>query len=217
MTVAARPATVAGSSGSKPGALRPGAAWFVGCVLALAVGGGLLGLRLLQPSAAHVHAHAQPGPLGVAVPTSFGQLEVESVAQIRGLTPKALAGVTHGIQSLVRADEMQVQLVLALKNESGRPRPFDAGAFRIRVGRGGSVKTFEPVSTSVRAGVLAPKSTMETTIGFVVKRFNAKGSRLTLVFNDPGQAAATTLDLGPVRPAGATAASIKALYLGHHH
>src|SRR5207244_1600329 len=98
--------------------LRPATLLYLCCVLALAVGGGLLGVRLLQTSAVQSHAQRVVGPAGLGVParTSFGWVEVESVEQIRGLTPKALAGVTHGIHSLVKADQMQVQLVLALRN-----------------------------------------------------------------------------------------------------
>lgn len=199
-----------------PRPLRQGATLYLGCVLVLALGGALLGLRLVQARpAAHVHVHAPTG-VGVPVRTSFGRFEVESIQQIRGLTPKALAGMTHGIQSLVRADQMQVQLVVALRNDGYRATPYDPAAFRLRVTGRGRSQAFDPVSTSVRAGVLAPRSLMETTVGFVVQRFNPPGSRLSLEFAD-ARGAPITLDLGPVRRAGATAAEIGALYQGHHH
>jgi hypothetical protein len=195
---------------------RPGAALYLVCVLALAAGGGLLGVRLLQ-TGAQTHAHTAHGPVGLASPvrTSFGQFQVESIEQIRGLTPKALAGVTHGIQSLVQADHMQVQLVLALQNEGGRPVAYDPAKFRLRVLRGTKSPAFESVTTSVRAGVLTPKSVMEATIGFVIPRFNPKGTRLSLEYLDQG-ARPLTLDLGPVRPGG-SAASIRAAGFGHQH
>jgi hypothetical protein len=200
-----------------PRPLRQGTTLYLGCVLVLALGGALLGLRLVQARpAAHSHVHAAATGIGVPVRTSFGRFEVESIQQIRGLTPKALAGMTHGIQSLVRADQMQVQLVVALRNDGYRATPYDPAAFRLRVTGRGRSQAFDPVSTSVRAGVLAPRSLMETTVGFVVQRFNPPGSRLSLELAD-GRGAPITLDLGPVRRAGATAAEIGALYQGHHH
>jgi hypothetical protein len=186
------------------------------CVLALAAGGGLLGIRLLQVGAATSHAHAGPAGLGFPARTSFGLLEVESVAQIRGLTPKQLSGMTHGIQSLVKADKMQVQLVLALRNERGQTIAYDPEQFLLRVGGGSRSKTFQSVSTSVRAGRLAPRSSMETTIGFVIPRFNPKGTRLSLELRERGRSP-LTIDLGRVRPGGSLAAVQAALNDAHNH
>jgi len=200
--------------------MRPAAMLYVGCVLALAVGGGLLGARLLQTGGSHVHATSRSGPPGLGVPgrTSFGSLEVESVEQIRGLTPKALSGVTHGIQSLVEAGQMQVQLLLALRNAHGQTTAYDPADFRLRLGRAGKAKTktYESVTTSVKAGTLAPRSELETTVGFVIPRFNPKGTRLELEFLEAGRAP-LTLDLGPVRPGGSLAAVQAALNAAHHH
>src|SRR6267143_6010890 len=113
--------------------LRPAALLYLCCVAALAVGGGLLGVRLLQAGAATTNVHTGPPGLGVPASTSFGFVEVESVQQIRGLTPKALSGVTHGIQSLVKANQMQVQLVLALRNAHDRTITYDPADFRLRL------------------------------------------------------------------------------------
>jgi len=190
---------------------------YLACLLALAAGGGFLGVRLLQTGApSHVHATNVPSGLASPTDTSFGQLQVESVEQIRGLTPKALAGVTHGIQSLVQADRMQVQLVVALRNKTGRPIAYDPARFRLRVLRGTKPPAFQSVTTSVRAGMLAPKSTMETTIGFVIPRFNPKGTRISLEFRERGRQP-LTLDLGRVRPGGSLAAVRAALAQGHVH
>jgi hypothetical protein len=186
---------------------------YVCCVLALAAGGGVLGFRLLETGSAGDHVHAAgPSGLGVPVRTSFGALEVESVEQIRGLTPKALSGVTHGIHSLVSADEMQVQLVLALRDERNRAVAYDPAAFQLRLGR----KRYESVTTSVRAGRLAPRSSMETTLGFVIPRFNPRGTRLTLEFRERGRVP-VVLDLGRVRPGGSLEAVRAALQAGHRH
>jgi hypothetical protein len=198
--------------------LRPAAMLYLACVLALAVGGGLLGVRLLQTGAPAVAvAHVGPPGLGVPARTSFGAIEVESVAQILGLTPKALSGMTHGIQSLVKANQMQVQLVLALRNTHGTTADYDPTQIVLRVGpRAGKTKTYDSVSTSVRAGRLAARSSMETTLGFVIPRFNPKGSRISLELRERGRSP-LKLDLGPVRPGGSLAAVRAALAQGHVH
>ena len=198
--------------------LRPVAALYLGCVLALAVGGGLLGTGLLKAGAGHSHARAAGPPgLGSPVRTSFGLFQVESMAQIRGLTPKALSGVTHSIQSLVKADKMQVQLLLALRNNRGQTVGYDPAQFRLRlVQRNGKSTSFESVTTSVRAAELTAKSEMETTIGFVIPRFNPKGTRLSLEFLEASRAP-IALDLGPVRPGGSLTAVQAAIAAGHQH
>jgi hypothetical protein len=200
--------------------LRPAALLYLGCVLALGVGGGLLGIRLLQAGGAHAHAPSTTGPPGLGVPaaTSFGSVEVESVDQIRGLTPQALSGVTHGIHSLVQASQMQVQLLLALRNAHGAPVAYDPADFRLSLVRGGKAKTktYESVTTSVRAGTLLPGSELETTVGFVIPRFNPKGTRLSLEFREAGRSP-VALDLGPVRPGGSLASVQAALKYAHHH
>jgi len=212
---------VSGTTAAAPGArLRPAALLYLGCVLVLAAGGGLLGVRLLESGAAHSHVAGPGGPPGLGIPaaTSFGFVEVESVSQIRGLTPKALAGVTHGIHGLVRADQMQVQLLLALRNTHGRAIAYDPADFRLRLARGGKAKskTYPSISTSVRAGELSARSELETTLGFVVPRFSPKGTRLSLEFSNRGRPP-IALDLGPVRPGGSLAAVQAALSQEHHH
>ena len=198
--------------------LRPAAMLYLACVMALAVGGGLLGVRLLQAGAPTATvAHVGPAGLGVPTRTSFGYLEVESVSQILGLTPKQLSGMTHGIQSLVKANQIQVQLVLAMRNSSGSPRDYDPAQLVLRVGPPrGKTKTYDSVSTSVRAGRLAARSSMETTVGFVIPRFNPKGSRISLELRERGRAP-LNLDLGRVRPGGSIAAVRAALAQGHVH
>jgi hypothetical protein len=139
------------------------------------------------------------------------------VQQIRGLTPKQLAGMTHGIQSLVKADHMQVQLVLALRNTHGTTVAYDPYQLYLRVGRPGRAsKAYPAQTTSVRAGRLAARSSMETTIGFVIPRFNPKGSRISLQLRGSGRKP-ITLDLGPARAGGSLAAVQAALAQGHVH
>ena len=197
--------------------LRPAALLYLCCVAALAVGGGLLGVRLLQAGAATTNVHTGPPGLGVPASTSFGFVEVESVQQIVGLTPKALSGVTHGVHSLVRADQMRVQLVLGLRNARGSSTAYDPQQFLLHLGRrGGKSKSYASQSTSVRAARLAPRSSMETTIGFVIPRFNPKGTRISLEFRERGRQP-LTLDLGRVRPGGSLAAVRAALAQGHVH
>jgi len=198
--------------------LRPAATLYLGCVLALAVGGALLGVRLLQTGAAENRSvHLGPPGLGVPTATSFGSVEVESVAQILGLTPQKLAGVTHGIHSLVKADQMQVQLVLALRNRGASTVPYDPARFQLALVRADKkTRTYPSVSTSVRTGELTARSAMETTIAFVIPRFNPKGTRLALRYREPGRAP-VNLDLGPVRSGGSLAAVRAALKGAHQH
>ena len=219
MAISSPPLTQGTPAAGVTARLRPVAALYLGCVLALAVGGGLLGTGLLRAGAAHNHAQVAVGTSGLGSPvrTSFGLYQVESVAQIRGLTPKALSGVTHSIQSLVKADKMQVQLLLALRNTHARTVAYDPAQFRLRLVRpGGKTTTFESVSTSVRAGELTARSDMETTIGFVVPRFSPKGTRLSFEFLE-ASGPPRAVDLGPVRPGGSLAAVQATLNAGHAH
>jgi hypothetical protein len=219
MAISSPPLTQGTPAAGATARLRPVAALYLGCVLALAVGGGLLGSALLQSGAAHTHAHAAVGAPGLGSPvrTSFGLFQVESVAQIRGLTPKALSGMTHSIQSLVKANQMQVQLLLAMRNNRARTVAYDPAQFRLRlVRKNGTSTAFESVTTSVRAGDLTARSELETTIGFVIPRFSPKGTRLSLEFLEASRTP-LALDLGPVRPGGSLAAVRAAIAAGHQH
>jgi hypothetical protein len=217
MAISTPPLAQGAAAAGEAARLRPAAMLYLGCVLVLALGGGLLGVRLLQTSSTVKPVHVGPPGLGVPAKTSFGFVEVESVEQLRGLTPKELSGVTHGIHSLVKADRMQVQLVLALRNTRGSSTAYDPTQFRLRLARaGGTSKAFGSVTTSVRTGRLAGRSSMETTIGFVIPRFNPKGTRLSLEFRDRA-GKPLNLDLGPVRPGGSLAAVRAALNLAHNH
>jgi len=213
----ASPPTTSAAAAGEAARLRPAALLYLCCVVALAIGGGLLGIRLLQAGAQPTVVHIGPSGLGVPARTSFGSVEVESVQQLRGLTPKQLSGMTHGIQSLVKADQMQVQLVLALRNAHGTAAPYDPDQLAIRlVRRNGKAKSYAPETTSVRAGALAARAAMETTLGFVIPRFNPKGTRLSLAVREPGRSP-INLDLGPVRPGRSLAAVQAALAQDHNH
>ena len=213
----APPPTQRAAAAGEAARLRPAALLYLCFVVALAVGGGLLGIRLLQAGAQPAVVHIGPSGLGVPTRTSFGSVEVESVQQVRGLTPKQLAGMTHGIQSLVKADKLQVQLVLALRNARGTAAPYEPDQFAIRlVRRNGKATSYPAQTTSVRAGVLAARAAMETTLGFVVPRFPPKGTRLSLTIREPGRSP-INLDLGPLRPGGSLAAVKAALAQAHNH
>ena len=125
----APPPTQGAAAAGEAARLRPAALLYLCCVVALAVGGGLLGIRLPGGRAAGSGAH-RPVRARRPTKTSFGSVEVESVQQVRGLTPKQLAGMTHGIQSLVKADKLQVQLVLALRNARGTGGAVRTGPVR---------------------------------------------------------------------------------------
>ena len=120
--------------------------------------------------------------------------------------------MTHGIHSLVKADQMQVQLVLAFRNRGASAAAYDPARFQLALVRAGKkTRTYPSVATSVRTGELAARSSMETTIGFVIPRFNPKGTRLSLRFREPGRAP-VNLDLGAVRSGGSLAAVRAALH-----
>ena len=61
--------------------------------------------------------------VGQAVPTRFGVVAVQYADKLAGLSAKDLAGVTHGIQNLIRPDQVQVQVQGAVELTNLRPHP----------------------------------------------------------------------------------------------
>jgi hypothetical protein len=117
----------------------------------------------------------------------------------------------------VRVDQMEVQLVLALRNTEASATTYAPAQFELAlVDAGKRTRTYRSVSTSVRSGELAARSSMETTIGFVIPRFNPRGTRLVLRFREPGRAP-VNLDLQPVRSGGSLVAVRAALNGARQH
>src|SRR5205085_3930490 len=117
--------------------------------------------------------------VGQSVPTSFGVVAVQSADKIAGLTAKDLAGVTHGIQDLIRPDQVQVQVAVELTNLRNHPVAYTSDQFRLA-----STKSSTPLSvvaTSLQPNALQPKASIDGTLTFVAPR---NGARLVVEFRD---------------------------------
>jgi hypothetical protein len=189
----------------------PAAGAFIAGVAVLALAGGILARSVLAgPHTGHSHAGAHAGPaFGRPVRTSFGVLAVDSVELLKGLTAKDLAGMTHGIQSLVQSDHIQVQVSLELNNLLEGAVPYRPEQFRVRIGR--ARPAYAPGFGSVRAGRLQPHAGLNATLGFVLPRPARKNARLSLEFVDRG-GRPIRIDLGTVG-----AAAGKAVLPAHTH
>lgn len=192
----------------------PVAGAFIAVIAGLALVGGVLARDVLTAArtghahATHEHAHAAAA-VGEPVQTSFGVLAVDSVELLKGLTAKDLAGMTHGIQSLVQSDHIQVQVSVELNNVLAGAVPYAPEQFRVRVGH--ARPAYAPGFGSVRAGTLQPHAGLNATLGFVLPRPERKDARLWLEFADRG-ARPLRIDLGTVG-----AAAGKAVPPAHYH
>jgi hypothetical protein len=140
------PGDLLGPVPGPPRTRRPHAAAVAAATLAvlLAAGGVVVDrgmFRLGHDTAALPRDSAlAPGRIaGLAedVPTSFGVVAVESFTKTAGPTAKALAGVTHGIQSLVPPDKVGVQASVTVTNLQARPQPYAPDQFRLYATKGG--------------------------------------------------------------------------------
>jgi hypothetical protein len=190
----------------------PAAGAFIAIVAVLALVGGTLARDVLTAAntghSHREHSHAAPA-VGDPVQTSFGVLAVDSVELLKGLTAKDLAGMTHGIQSLVQSDHIQVQVSVELNNVLAGAVPYAPEQFRVRVGH--ARPAYAPGFGSVRAGTLQPHAGLNATLGFVLPRPERKDARLWLEFADRG-ARPLRIDLGTVG-----AAAGKAVPPAHYH
>src|SRR4051794_18377359 len=125
-------------------------------------------------------ALALKGPAGLAqdVPTSFGVVAVESITKSAGPTAKALAGVTHGIQSLVPPNKVGIEAAVTMTNLKAQPQPYSPDQFRLfatKSGRPGSGdKPIRPSRASVQPGTLQPDASVDATLTFTAPRNGAK-------------------------------------------
>ena len=130
------------------------------------------------------------GPAAVAqdVPTSFGVVAVESVTVNAGPTAKALAGVTHGIQNLVRPDRLQVDATVTLTNQQQKVLRYSPAAFTLYATRGRAPapgdRPIHLVRASALPGTLQPNAAVDATLTFVLPR---DGSKLWMTFVDRGK------------------------------
>jgi len=186
---------------------QPTAGWLaatLGLVLLLAVVGVVLAANVLTGSGAAKPPGLPPGPFAVGqdIPTSFGVVAVEHVEKISGVTAKALAGVTHGIQSYVRPDQQEIQATVTLTNLSKVPVAYSPTEFRPLTGE--DHRPVGQVSSNLTASTLQPDANIDGRVSFIVPR---DGRRLSMTFSDPGRAHPITIDLGrtSTTPAGVVA------------
>src|SRR4051812_38615320 len=149
-----------------------------------------------------------PAAVGQDVPVSFGVVAVQSVTKSAGPTAKALAGVTHGIQSLVAPNRIQVQATVTVTNLRETVQRYNPAQFSLYATRGrrpGAADKPIPVArASVPPGTLQPAASIDAILTFVAPR---NGSKLWIAFRDTGGRAHSPalVDLGRTdrTPAGA--------------
>lgn len=163
----------------------------IGLIIVLAGLGVVLGYQSLtiETSAfSEIYSINQPAS------TSFGTIIVSAADDLIGLTSEDLAGVTHGIQNLVMADSVQIQLTVALINRSSAPviiAPDD----QFRLVSPQSKDAILLSGATIRSGELRPRSNIHVTLSFVVPR---DGASYTLQYLDPKSEQIVQIDLGGV-------------------
>src|SRR5919204_3068341 len=174
--------------------------------------GALLSLAVLKQPTAHGHtgaigaqrAHAHHLSTstfaGRVARTSFGDVAVEDIQKLKGLTRKQLAGMTHGIQNLISPDKLQVQLTVALHNARGGTVDY-SGRDQFRMYVGNSPRPIRPLRSTIGDGTLQPDASIEGVIGFVVPR---NGARFALAFDDRTGSRPIRIDLGRTDKASAS-------------
>ena len=182
-----------------PGTARHRLYAAVGCTAALVLVGGVLATRVTggedRSTALHPAALVRQNntDIGRDISTSFGVVAAESVRALGGLGARPLAGVTHGIQNLVRPDQMQVQVLVALTNELSRTVRYAPQQFRLRVGA--RTRRVLPRGATFHPGILQPRASIEGNVVFVAPRTRAP---LVLEFADARGPIA--IDLGRATP-----------------
>jgi len=132
--------------------------------------------------------------VGDSVYTSFGAVAVEAVEKNKGLKPKDLSGVTHGIQGLVPAGKVQVQAFATMTNLNGGLVDYSPAQFSLLVGS----RTAKPTpltSASIKPGTLQPNAAIDMRLTFVVP---GKGQKMWVRFKDPARAKPYLIDLGRI-------------------
>jgi hypothetical protein len=171
-------------------------------VAALAAGGAVISVGLVERGATSPAVPQLKGPFGVRqdIPTTFGAVAVDDVEKINGLTARKLAGVTHGIANLVPPNKTQVQASITLTNLLDRPVEYSPTQFRLLVGQ--RRRPVGRVRSSFRPGRLQPNANISGQLSFIAPR---TGSRLWIEFTDPRRGKPILVDLGKTgrTPAGA--------------
>ena len=174
----------------------------VGGAAALALAGGVLAVGTLRGGTApavHHRGHlgqpvaAKPAnDIGRALPTSFGVVSARSVKQLRGMTAKDLAGMTH-FPSYVAPDQVQVQAVIQLTNTTNHLVTYSPEQFRLVVDDG---KAIAPLHATFPAGRLQPSAAIDGQITFITPRRTRARAQLWLEFTERGVDKPVRIDIG---------------------
>jgi hypothetical protein len=140
---------------------------------------GTLGTERTQQVSLGALKHKPVFAIGEAAPVSFGALQVTAARVVPGLTSQQLAGVTHGISGLIDARSSQLQVSIAMTNSKYVDAHWTAADFRLEAARSG--REFAPVGGTQESGTMAPGSSLDVALNFVVPR---NGDHFTLRVRD---------------------------------
>ena len=140
---------------------------------------GTLGTERTQPASLGALKHKTVFAIGDSAAMSFGALQVMEARVAPGLTNQQLAGMTHGISGLIDARSSQLQVSIALTNSKYVAARWTAADFRLEAARSG--REFAPVGGTKESGTLAPGSSLDLGLNYVVPR---NGDHFTLRVRD---------------------------------
>ena len=143
-------------------------------------------------------ALAPPGrtdlALGEPVRTTFGALTATDATINNGLSPEELGGMAHGVSALVAQGRAQVEVTVTLANTGSRSFVVGAGQFALLTRKGlARPTTLRPSGTTLLAGPLPGRSSVDTRVSFVVP---TDGSSMWLLYTDPGLRTPIKIALG---------------------
>jgi hypothetical protein len=129
---------------------------------------GTLGSERAAPASVGALAHKAVFAIGDRAPIGFGALSVLDARVAPGLTNQQLGGMTHGISGLIDARSSQLQVSIAMTNTKYVATHWTAADFRVEAARSG--REFAPVGGTYENGTLAPGSSLELVLNYVVPR-----------------------------------------------
>jgi hypothetical protein len=140
---------------------------------------GTLGSEHIQPAFLGTVAHKPVFAVGDRAPLSFGALQVIDSRVAVGLTNQQLGGMSHGISGLIGARTAQLQVTIEMTNSTYAAAPWTAADFRVEGARTG--REFAAVGGTKESGALAPGSSIDFSLNYVVPR---NGDHYTLRMRD---------------------------------
>jgi hypothetical protein len=129
---------------------------------------GTLGSGRVQPASIGALAQKAVFAIGDRAPLSFGALSVLDARVAPGLTNQQLGGMTHGVSGLIDAHSAQLQVSIAITNSKYVAADWTAADFRVEAARSG--RQFAPVGGTKESGQLAPGSSLDLVLNYVVPR-----------------------------------------------